>query len=130
MENSVWLRIRQTNNEVELNYKKQSALKMESEEIEFGVTSYDKANAFLSALGFHKWVEVKKVRRYSQYKDCNICLDSVERLGDFVELELLIPEKENIDYEAKLLAYAQELNIDITKRINSHYDTMISELPD
>lgn len=51
-EGSVWLRIRKTNDKIELNYKKQSAKKMESEEIEFEVDSYEKANSFLKALGF------------------------------------------------------------------------------
>ncbi len=128
VEGSVWLRIRKTDDKIELNYKKQSAKKMESEEIEFGVSSYEKANAFLEALGFKKWVEVKKQRRYTKYKDCNICIDKVERLGNFIELELLIDKKEDIDYEQKLLDYAKELGIDTNNRINSHYDTMISEL--
>ncbi len=128
VEGSVWLRIRKTDDKVELNYKKQSAKKMESEEIEFGVSSYEKANAFLKTLGFKKWVEVKKQRRYTKYKDCNICIDEVERLGNFIELELLIDKKEDIDYEQKLLDYAKELGIDTNNRINSHYDTMISEL--
>lgn len=54
VEGSVWLRIRKTDDIIELNYKKQSAKKMESEEIEFEVSDYDKANDFLSALGFKR----------------------------------------------------------------------------
>ena len=129
-EGSIWLRIRKTNDKVELNYKKQSAQKMESEEIEFEVSSFEKANAFLEALGFKKWVQVNKKRRYTKYKDCNICLDQVERLGDFVELEFLVDSNDNINYEEKLLSIAKELNIDINNRIDSHYDTMISKLKD
>lgn len=128
VEGSVWLRIRKTDNTIELNYKKQSAKKMESEEIEFEVSDHDKANDFLSALGFKKWVEVNKRRRYTKYKDCNICIDQVERLGDFIELELLVDEKNDVNYEEALLNIAKELNIDTNSRINSHYDTMISEL--
>lgn len=129
-EGSVWLRIRKTNDKIELNYKKQSAKKMESEEIEFEVNSYEKANDFLKALGFKQWVEVNKKRRYTKYKDCNICIDQVERLGDFIELELLVESKDNYNYEEQLLSIAKELNIDVNNRINSHYDTMISELKD
>ena len=125
---SVWLRVRKTNEKIELNYKRQSAKKMESEEIEFAVDSYEKANQFLTVLGFQEWVQVNKKRRYAKYMDYNICMDEVEKLGSFIELEILVDEENDIDYEAKLLHVAQELGIDINSRINSHYDTMISEL--
>lgn len=127
-EGSVWLRIRKTNEIVELNYKKQSAKKMESEEIEFEVNSFEKANLFLKALGFKKWVQVNRKRQYSKYQDYNICIDEVERLGTFIEIELLVNEQNDINYEEQLLNVAKEIGIDINNRVNSHYDTMISEL--
>lgn len=127
-EGSVWLRVRKTNEKIELNYKKQSAKKMESEEIEFEVSSYEKANAFLKALEFKEWVQVNKKRRYSKYQDYNICIDEVERLGTFVEIELLVNEQNDINYEEQLLNVAKEIGINTDNRINSHYDTMISEL--
>lgn len=101
---------------------------MESEEIEFEVSSYEKANAFLLALGYKPWVEVNKKRRYSKYQDCNICIDEVERLGSFIELEFLVEDSNIENYEEKLLEIDKILNIDTNNRINSHYDTMISEL--
>lgn len=127
-EGSTWLRVRKTNELVELNYKKQSAKKMESEEIEFEVNSYELANKFLKALGFKEWVQVNKQRRYTKYKKYNICIDEVEKLGTFVEIELLIDDNNDTDYEQELLDIAKVIGIDITNRINSHYDTMISEL--
>lgn len=127
-EGSVWLRVRKTDNNIELNYKKQSAKKMESEEIEFEVGSYEKANSFLKALGFQEWVQVNKKRAYTKYKDYNICIDEVERLGTFVEIEVLVSDQNGEDYEKQLLNIAKEIGIDISNRINSHYDTMISEL--
>ncbi len=129
-EGSVWLRLRKLNDKIELNYKKQGAIKAESQEIEFEVSSYEKANDLLTALGFKPWVQVNKVRRYTKYKDCNICIDQVERLGNFVELELLIEEQDDINYEEKLFTIASELNIDLSYRIFSHYDTMMAELND
>lgn len=127
-EGSAYLRVRKTNQKVELNYKRQSAKKMESEEIEFEVSSYQMANEFLKAIGFKEWVQVNKVRKYSKYQEYNICIDEVERLGIFVEIELLVNEQNDIDYESKLLEIAKEMKIDTNNRINSHYDTMISEL--
>ena len=127
-EGSIWLRVRKTNDLVELNYKKQSAKKMESEEIEFEVSSYEKANSFLKALGFQEWVQVNKKRQYTKYQNCNICIDEVERLGTFVEIELLIEEQTDVDYEKIILSVAKKLGINTQNRINSHYDTMISKI--
>ena len=101
---------------------------MESEEIEFEVSSYELANQFLKALGYLPWVEVNKKRRYSKYKEYNICIDEVERLGSFIELEILVDKDNKEDYELALLEVAKKLGINPDKRINSHYDTMISEL--
>lgn len=129
-EGSIWLRVRKENDKIELNYKKQSKKKMESEEIEFEASSYELANKFLKALGYKAWVEVNKKRRYSKYKEYNICIDEVERLGSFIEIEILVEDNNNEDYEAKLSEIAKELNIDVNNRVNSHYDTMISELND
>ena len=127
-EGSVWLRVRKENDKIELNYKKQSKKKMESEEIEFEVSSYELANQFLKALGYLPWVEVNKKRRYSKFKEYNICIDEVERLGSFIELEILVDNDNKDDYEVALLEVAKKLGINPDKRINSHYDTMISEL--
>lgn len=128
IEGSVWLRIRENNNKIELNYKKQSAKSIESEEIEFEVSSYEKANSFLKALGFKEWVQVNKKRKYTKYKDYNICIDEVEKLGTFIEIELLTDKEDKNDYQQELLTIAQELGINPSSRINSHYDTMIAEL--
>lgn len=127
-EGSLWLRVRKVNDTIEMNLKKQSKEKMESEEIEFEVSDYDLANKFLLTLGYKPWVQVNKKRKYSKYEDVNICMDEVERLGCFIELELLIPEDNDIDYESELLGVAKTLGINPENRINSHYDTMISEL--
>ena len=129
-EGSVWLRVREENKKVELNYKKQGNKKMSSKEIEFKVDSSDKAKEFLDELGFEKWVVVHKKRRTTKYKKYNICLDEVVGLGFFVEIELLVPEDDNNDYEEELHSIAYSLNISRGNRINSHYDTMIKELED
>lgn len=131
VEGSIWLRVRQVNDKIEMNYKRQAAKKSESQEIEFGVDDYEKANSFLKALGYNEWVRVNKRRRYSKYENANICIDEVERLGSFVEIEYLIDEDDkNANYEEELLKIAEHLGIDTSKQINSHYDTMISELED
>ncbi len=127
---SIFLRVRKVNDQVELTLKKQSANISESQEIEFLVSDYDKANDFLKVLGYKEWVRVNKKRRTTKIKEINICLDEVEKLGNFIELECLASDNESNSYEDKLLALAESLDIDTAKLVNKHYDTMIAELKD
>lgn len=128
VKDSIWLRVRKENDRVELNVKKQSAKIQESKEVEFGVDSYEKANEFLEVLGYKKWVTVNKRRRYSKYLDYNLCIDEVERLGSFIEVELLVSEDDKKDYLEDIKSVAETLGLDKNDIVNSHYDTMISEL--
>ncbi len=98
------------------------------EEMELGVDSYEKANKFFVVLGYKKWVEVNKKRRYSKYKQYNLCIDEVERLGSFIEIELLVDENDKNDYIEELKNVAEYLGLNKEDIVYSHYDTMISEL--
>ena len=128
VEGSIWLRVRKENEKVELNLKKQSAKIQESKEIEFDVSSYEKANQLLETLGYQKWVVVNKKRRYSKYLNYNLCIDEVERLGSFLEIELLVDEEDKKDYISDLLEIAKTFELTEDNIVNSHYDTMISQL--
>lgn len=128
VEGSIWLRVRKENEKVELNLKKQSAKIQESKEIEFEVSSYEKANQLLETLGYQKWVVVNKKRRYSKYLNYNLCIDEVERLGTFLEIELLVEEEDKKDYIPDLLEVAKLFQLTESDIVNSHYDTMISKL--
>ena len=128
-EGKVFTRVRSVNGKYELNLKKQSKKLMQSEEVEFEVSNYDEALSFLELLDLKKWVVVEKKRITTKYKDYNICIDEVKRLGSFVEIEIVTSRKNNTDfYEKEILGVAGELGIDINNRINSFYDVMISEL--
>ena len=112
-----------------MNVKKQSSKKSESQEIEFVVEDYNKACDFLKVLGYKEWVKVNKKRRYTKYMNANICLDEVEQLGSFVEIEIIVPDDDiKNNYENDLEKIAINLGIDSKNIVNSHYDTMIHNL--
>ena len=65
----------------------------------------------------------------TKYKDFNICIDEVKRLGDFIEIEILTDEGNEIEkYERKILEIARELEINEKDRVRNFYDSMIAEL--
>ena len=66
-------------------------------ELETPITSADDMDVILEKLGFVKSGEVIKVREIYKISDITICLDRVQGLGDFVELEIISEDKEQAE---------------------------------
>ncbi len=66
--------------------KAQSDVK-ERREVEVEVDSDQAAEDILAALGYEAKLTVEKTRRLWRLGDCEVALDSLELLGDFVEIE-------------------------------------------
>jgi adenylate cyclase, class 2 len=58
------------------------------EEIEMDIDDLDKMTQILLRLGFRRVAKVTKKRKEFLLEGVTVCLDSVEGLGDFVELEI------------------------------------------
>lgn len=56
-------------------------------EFEVEIESYSLASSIVEALEFTPVRTVRKKRTKYNYRDCIICLDDVEELGEFVEVE-------------------------------------------
>ena len=56
-------------------------------EIEFEVADADAAEKLLGALGYRKSLVVEKTRRLWRFGDCEVALDRLDLLGDFLEIE-------------------------------------------
>ena len=57
------------------------------QEIEIEIKDADSARKLLSALGYEKVLVVEKKRRVWRLGDCEVALDRLPLLGDFVEIE-------------------------------------------
>ncbi|MBA7712526.1 hypothetical protein ES703_121503 [subsurface metagenome] len=64
------------------------------QEIELEINDADSARKLLSALGYEQALIVEKKRRLWQLGDCEVALDQLVLLGDFVEIEG--PDEEKI----------------------------------
>lgn len=70
-------------------------------EIEIEITDADTTQTLLSALGYEKVLVVEKKRRLWQFGHCDVALDQLPLLGDFMEIEG--PNNEEIaDVQQKL----------------------------
>lgn len=127
---SEWLRIRNTNDEKTINYKNwsnnDSNNKISCKEIEIGIDDYNGMIEMLEALDFKKIIVVEKIRNSWEYNGIIISLDSINNLGDFVELEF----KTNLfDNEEDSLNYIKEtinnLNIKVGEQIFAGYPQLV-----
>jgi adenylate cyclase class 2 len=66
--------------------KEQSNFK-KRQEIEIEIADADSTEKLLMALGYEGTLSVEKTRRLWKYHGCEIALDNLQLLGDFVEIE-------------------------------------------
>ncbi len=78
-------------------------------EHQVAVASGEETEKILHQLGFGHLGTVRKTRQLYTLGDATICLDRVEELGDFVEIEMLGEDRRAI--EKKLTAQAAELGL-------------------
>lgn len=116
------LRIRRIDsNYMELTYKAKSSQDTErygkkEVNIQIKPTDYEDLVTVLSGLGYIKYVEFTKYRKVYSKKDnnveCNIMLDNIKGIGDFVEFEIITHEDvSNSEREKKLADFIDEFNM-------------------
>jgi adenylate cyclase class 2 len=89
------------------------------QEIEFEIKDADSVRKLLSALGYEQSLVVEKKRRFWKLGDCEVALDRLPLLGDFVEIEG--PDEEKI-------ANAQEkLGLSDLSHIAESYASLIAK---
>lgn len=91
-----WLRIRDENGKLTLNFKhwlpENEPIKTYCDETEYSLSGMDEMKKYLPQLGlnpegFEPIMVVDKIRRSYIYSDCEISIDSVKGLGDYIEVE-------------------------------------------
>ena len=76
-------------------------------------------------MGYHKVVEVHKVRRKTNYNDWEICLDEVDGLGSFVEAEKLGEDGEAEAIQKELFDFLKTLGVKEEDQMTRGYDTLV-----
>lgn len=70
-----------------------------------------KMRQILLALGFRSAAEVKKRRKEYKKEDLTVCLDELDGLGNYIELEVVLPETESKSAtENRLREFLSELS--------------------
>lgn len=97
-------------------------------ELSCEVPSIEIAEKILKKLDFEEAFTIKKTRETYSYKDFIICLDKVDQLGDFIEVEKEITSEEKIDETRKECLDLLEIMAPGAKVENRKYGDLMQEL--
>lgn len=121
-EGDIVMRIRRQNEIVKFTLKKQCSHEKDNIEHELQIENQETMHEILQTLGYTPVVEVKKIRRTGKLGDYEICLDQVEELGSFVELEKLTTEPcDPVAIEEDLLRILEDLGLSRTNQVRNGY---------
>jgi len=95
------------------------------EEFNTAVESGEVFEQILSRLGFTRTAEVNKWRENYRLGDAAFALDTVEKLGTFVEIEIMA-EENGTDAAARIAALAKEMGISGEPILASYLELVLS----
>ncbi|MDO4458675.1 MAG: class IV adenylate cyclase [Clostridia bacterium] len=92
------------------------------EELETGVEDSDLMEKVFTNLGFEKVNPVVKVREYYHLDNLTACVDRVEGLGSFLELEIIVSENDGMEAATtKISAMLEKLGHNMDETIKTSY---------
>lgn len=105
------LRVRNMGKVMEVNFKKRSSFSnciYAKKEVQFEISDIKGFFELIKDFGFRKWLHKEKTTELYKTKDgVNIELNHVKKLGWFLELEILCPQK-NVSIARKKIVSARE----------------------
>lgn len=122
-------RIRKQGNKNILTMKhKASTRSRDNHEYETTIDDHIEITKMLDRLGYKFAVKVNKKRRIAKYRGLEICLDEIEHLGDFVEVEKLAADDADVDsIQLELWGLLCKFGVEPPERVHKGYDTLMYE---
>lgn len=127
-----WLRIRgETKAGVTkhiFTLKKSVTNQMDSIEHETEVSNDAELKKIIEHLNFVPYSNLTKTRRKAMLGDIEVCIDHIDQLGDFIELEKLTDE--DVDYDAvikELWGILESLGVSKSDEVTDGYDVLLNK---
>ena len=99
-------------------------------EYETEVTDRETMHGAILQMGYYPTVRVAKTRRVATLPQCSLCLDELEGVGGFLELERLVPDDTAGEMvQAELAAFVDSLGI-TASRTEQTYDSLVRAAQD
>jgi adenylate cyclase class 2 len=120
------LRIRKNNGKYIFTLKQPQKNELDCIEKETEIADPEEFRDALIIMGFKPAVKINKVRRKAKYLDYEICIDEVENLGTFIEVEKITDDSDDSDkVQEELFHFLESLGIDKKDQEFHGYDTLI-----
>lgn len=123
---SNWLRVRTENDsKVLFTLKKSVVGHLDSIEHEVTVDKADEMRAIITELGFEPYSDLTKTRSKGKLDDIEICVDSLDDLGNFIEAEVMLdPDADHDTAVARLWDLFTKLGIQKADEETEGYDVL------
>jgi adenylate cyclase class 2 len=118
------LRIRKQDKKILFTLKKNRNNELDCIEKELEVSNENTLRDIFELLDYESNVEVHKKRIKTNYKDYEICLDEVDELGSYIEVEKM-SEENGEKVQNELFDFLQTLGVLKEDRVFNGYDTLI-----
>lgn len=126
--NDVFLRIRLKNKEkILFTIKKRMTNDLDTIEHEVEISSKTEMEQALFLMGYKEAVRVSKTRVITHHNGCEICIDDVNELGSFIEMEKLTEDGNSEVIQEELFQFFESIGIDRKDRVHSGYDILMLE---
>lgn len=94
-------------------------------EFETEVADRDQMHEAIQHMGFYPTVRIVKTRRTARFGELSLCLDNIEHIGAFLEIEKVIgPGQSGEAVQAELHTFASSLGVEL-ERTTDTYDSLI-----
>lgn len=129
---SPWLRIRSETKAGATSHvftlKKSVTNQMDSIEHETEVTDDKELEKIIGHMNFIPYSDLTKTRRKAHIGDIEVCIDHIDLLGDFIELEKLSADEIDYDTVAKeLWAILESLGVSQEQEVTDGYDVLMNK---
>lgn len=129
--NDVFLRIRiQNGSKVIFTAKApitKSAEELVKQEYETIIESVEQARGILKLAGFREAVHIVKTRRTAKCKGYEICIDDVDGLGAFVEVESITDDPDVRRVQKEMFDFLLSLGVSPEDQVKKGYDILMLE---
>lgn len=119
------LRIRQQDTKKILTLKIRLSNGLDKQESETEIADPSTMREIILNTGFHSMAKFSKTRRKTKYHNWEVCVDTVEGLGDFVEAEEMTEDGNSEEIQSKLFEFLKSLGIKEEDREHFGYDVLI-----
>jgi adenylate cyclase, class 2 len=120
-----FVRLRTVDGRHTFTLKRPTENALSCDEYETAVADREQMHRAILAMGFRPTVRIAKVRRTAELPDLSLCVDEVDSLGTFLELERMVPDDlPGEAVQAELAAFVASLGIE-AERTEETYDSLV-----